>query len=162
MHAWGICSFSLGKSSPSQTNRRLIYRYISSPSTMQEKPQNIQNLLPHTNFLLPELIFLTLNHLSTQVFLMISIAPKGSMQSDNWLLDEVEFGLHVAINLNSKVRPPPSRHWQPLENDSQSNPLVKTKYSSFFIYINLHLQMQLQTWIQKRSASLTTQKVSFQ
>lgn len=93
---------------------------------------------------------------------MISIAPKGSMQSDNWLLDEVEFGLHVAINLNSKVRPPPSRHWQPLENDSQSNPLVKTKYSSFFIYINLHLQMQLQTWIQQRSASLTTQKVSFQ
>jgi hypothetical protein len=28
--------------------------------------------------------------------------------------------------------------------------------------MNLHLQMQLQTWIQQRSASLTTQKVSFQ
>jgi len=94
---------------------------------------------------------------------MISIAPKSSIQSDNWPLDEVEFGLHVAINLNSKVRPPPSRHWQPLENDSQSNPPCEDKiFIFFFLFMHLHLQMQLQTWIQQRSASLTTQKVSFQ
>lgn len=84
------------------------------------------------------------------------------MQSDNWPLDEVEFGLHVAINLNSKVRPPPSRHWQTLENDSQSNPPCEDKIFIFFFFMPLHLQMQLQTWIQQRSACLTMQKVSFQ
>jgi hypothetical protein len=67
---------------------------------------------------------------------MISIAPKSSMQSDNWPLDEVEFGLHVAINLNSKVRPPHSRHWQPLENDSQSNPPCEDKILIFFFFFN--------------------------